>query len=110
MVADRLKECLPIGALQHVLSLEGEEWFEPSKVVNLADVYVNNRSNYKPIVTTSSGPKSSGAIGGWKDSHIPASSDGPGRYGNTPTRTPSGPSVNNSAPGQAAGRSQVTRD
>ena len=107
MVADRLKECLPIGALQHVLSLEGEEWFEPSKVASLADVYVNNRGDYKPSVTTSSGPKSSGAIGGWKDSHIPASSDGPGRYGNTPTRTPSGPSVKNSAPGQAAGESQV---
>jgi len=42
LVADRLKDTLPGDALQYVLSLEGEEWFEPSKVASLADIFVNN--------------------------------------------------------------------
>ena len=42
LVADRLKDALPSDALQYVLSLEGEEWFEPGKVASLADIFVNN--------------------------------------------------------------------
>ena len=47
LVADRLKECLPTGALQYVLSLEGDSWFEPSKIASLADVYLSNCTSVK---------------------------------------------------------------
>jgi hypothetical protein len=58
LVADRLKECLPVGTSQYVLSLEGESWFEPSKVAHLADIHVNNKGDYKSMAATNSGPKS----------------------------------------------------
>ena len=50
LVADRLKECLPTGALQYVLSLEGDSWFEPSKIASLADVYLSNCTSVKKTV------------------------------------------------------------
>jgi len=106
MVADRLKECLPVGALQYVSSLEGETWFEPSKVANLVDVYVINRGDYKPGMSTGSGPKSSGAVGGYRDSRSQASEE-PGRYTETPTKA-GGPSVKNTTVGQLAGGSQFS--
>ena len=45
LVADQLKTCLPPAALQYVLSLEGDKWFDASKVAGLADVYVTNTSD-----------------------------------------------------------------
>jgi hypothetical protein len=45
LVADQLKTCLPPAALQYVLSLEGDNWFDASKVARLADVYVTNTSD-----------------------------------------------------------------
>ena len=32
LVSDKLKSCLPPGTLNYVLSLEGDDWFYPSKV------------------------------------------------------------------------------
>jgi len=42
MIADKLKDSLPAGALQYVLSLEGDSCFSPSKVASNADIYVSN--------------------------------------------------------------------
>ena len=42
LVADRLKETLPAGALQYVLSLEGDECFSPGKIAATADIYASN--------------------------------------------------------------------
>ena len=44
LVSDKLKSCLSSGALNYVLSLEGQDWFLPSKVAELADTYVSNHS------------------------------------------------------------------
>lgn len=41
-IADKLKDCLPPGALQYVLSLEGDESFSPSKIASNADTYTSN--------------------------------------------------------------------
>jgi len=41
-IADKLKDCLPSGALQYVLSLEGDECFCPSKVASNADTHTSN--------------------------------------------------------------------
>jgi hypothetical protein len=41
-IADKLKDCLPAGALQHVLSLEGDGCFPASKVAANADIYTSN--------------------------------------------------------------------
>ena len=43
LVSDRLKEALPQGPLNYVLSLEGDDWFLPEKVASLADTFFNNR-------------------------------------------------------------------
>ena len=40
-----LKSCLPPGTLNYVLSLEGDDWFCPSKVAGLADTYAANHDN-----------------------------------------------------------------
>ena len=45
LVSNKLKACLPSGALNYVLSLEGEDWYGPSKVAELADTYVSNHSS-----------------------------------------------------------------
>jgi hypothetical protein len=42
MIADKLKDCLPAGALQYVLSLEGDACFSYSKVAANADIYHSN--------------------------------------------------------------------
>jgi hypothetical protein len=44
LIADRLKEALPYGALNYVLSLEGDATFEAAKVASSADVFVNNHT------------------------------------------------------------------
>ena len=44
-MSDKLKSCLPPGTLNYVLSLEGDEWFYPSKVAGLADTYAANHDN-----------------------------------------------------------------
>jgi len=44
-VSDKLKSCLPPGTLNYVLSLEGDDWFYPSKVAGLADTYAANHDN-----------------------------------------------------------------
>ena len=41
-MSDKLKSCLPPGTLNYVLSLEGDDWFYPSKV---ADTYAANHDN-----------------------------------------------------------------
>jgi len=41
-IADKLKDCLPSGALQYVLSLEGDECFSPSKIASNADTHTSN--------------------------------------------------------------------
>ena len=45
LVSDKLKTCLPPGTLNYVLSLEGDEWYSPSKVAGLADTYVANHDS-----------------------------------------------------------------
>jgi len=45
LVSDKLKSCLPPGTLNYVLSLEGDDWFYPSKVAGLADTYAANHDN-----------------------------------------------------------------
>ena len=42
LVSDKLKTTLPPGILNYVLSLEGNEWFEPFRVAGLADTYAAN--------------------------------------------------------------------
>ena len=42
MVSDRLKVCLPAGALTYVLSREGDECYSFEKIAELADIHVNN--------------------------------------------------------------------
>ena len=42
LVADKLKDLLPSGALQNVLTLEGDECFSPNKIACSADVHTNN--------------------------------------------------------------------
>lgn len=42
LIADKLKDCLPAGTLQYVLSLEGDLSFSPSKVASSADIYASN--------------------------------------------------------------------
>jgi len=45
LVSDKLKSCLPPGTVNYVLSLEGDDWFYPSKVAGLADTYAANHDN-----------------------------------------------------------------
>jgi hypothetical protein len=42
LVADKLKDLLPAGALQYVLTLEDDDFFSPNKVAYSADVHTNN--------------------------------------------------------------------
>ena len=42
MVSDRLKDCLPTGALTYVLSREGDECYSSEEIAELADIHVNN--------------------------------------------------------------------
>jgi len=42
LIADKLKSCLPEGALNYVLSLEGRDCFGPGKIAELADTYVSH--------------------------------------------------------------------
>jgi len=42
LIADKLKSCLPEGALNYVLLLEGNDCFGPGKIAELADTYVSN--------------------------------------------------------------------
>ena len=42
LLADRLKAAMPGAPLNYVLSLEGNNWFDPKKVAELADIYVSN--------------------------------------------------------------------
>ena len=43
LISDRLKGSLPQGLLNYILTQEGKGWYVASKMVSLADVYVNNR-------------------------------------------------------------------
>jgi len=42
LISDKLKSCLPSGALDYVLSLEANEWFGPARIAELADTYVSH--------------------------------------------------------------------
>src|SRR6218665_2884627 len=43
LISDKLKESLPPGPLQFVLSKEGTECFQSSIIVDLADLHANNK-------------------------------------------------------------------
>ena len=45
LISDKLKSCLPAGALNYVLSLEGNDWFDPLRIGELADTYVSNHAS-----------------------------------------------------------------
>ena len=45
LISDKLKSCLPAGALNYVLSLEGNDWFDPRRIGELADTYVSNHTS-----------------------------------------------------------------
>ena len=45
MVSDRLKACLPAGALTYVLSREGDECYSSEKIAELAAIHVNKTEN-----------------------------------------------------------------
>jgi len=41
LISDKLKSCLPAGALNYILSLAGNDWFDPPPIGELADTYVH---------------------------------------------------------------------
>src|SRR6218665_396929 len=43
LISDKLKESLPPGPLQFVLSKEGAEYFQFSMIADLADIHANNK-------------------------------------------------------------------
>src|SRR6218665_616110 len=43
LIADKLKETLPPGSLQFILSKEGAECFQSSMIADLADIHANNK-------------------------------------------------------------------
>src|SRR6218665_1959240 len=43
LISDKLKESLPPGPLQFVLSKEGTECFKASMIADLVDIHVNNK-------------------------------------------------------------------
>ena len=45
LISDKLKSCLPAGALNYVLSLEGNDWFDPRRIGELADTYISNHTS-----------------------------------------------------------------
>jgi len=45
LISDKLKSCLPAGALNYVLSSEGNDWFDPRRIGELADTYVSNHTS-----------------------------------------------------------------
>ena len=45
LISDKLKSCLPAGALNYVLSLEGNDWFDPRQIGELADTCVSNHTS-----------------------------------------------------------------
>jgi len=45
LISDKLKSCLPAGALNYVFSLEGNDWFDPRRIGELADTYVSNHTS-----------------------------------------------------------------
>ena len=47
LVSDSLKECLSASALNYVMNLEGDAFFEPDRVSMLADTYDNNYQDGK---------------------------------------------------------------
>ena len=44
LISYKLKSCLPAGAFNYVLSLEGNDWFDPRRIGELADKYVSNHT------------------------------------------------------------------
>ena len=49
LISDKLKSCLPAGALNYILSLEGNDWFDPRRIGELADTYVSNHTTTKMV-------------------------------------------------------------
>ena len=45
LISDKLKSCLLAGALYYVLSLEGNDCFDPLRIGELADTYVSNHTS-----------------------------------------------------------------
>ena len=47
LISDRLKECPSAPALNYVMNLEGDAFFEPDRFAMLADTYANNYQDGK---------------------------------------------------------------
>jgi len=45
LISDKLKSCLAAGAFNYVLSLEGNDWFDPRRIGELEDTYVSNHTS-----------------------------------------------------------------
>jgi len=43
-ISDKLKSCLPAGALNYVLSLEGNDWFDSRRIGELTDTCISNHT------------------------------------------------------------------
>ena len=61
IVSDKLKLSLSANVLNNILSLEGDDWFDPGKIASLADTYVANHdirlSNPRPSVPRAASPR-----------------------------------------------------
>ena len=78
LISDKLKSCLPAGALNYVLSLEGNDWFDPRRIGELADTYVSSHTSAeKPKHVSSAYVASNGS----KSPKISAKNGG--RFGQT---------------------------
>ena len=44
LISDKLKSCLSAGALNYVLSLEGNDWFDSRRIGELTDTYISNHT------------------------------------------------------------------
>ena len=46
LIADKLKDCMPVDLRMHVLHNERNDWFHSDKLVDIADSYINNSAAY----------------------------------------------------------------
>ena len=53
LIADKLKDCLPSGALRYVLGLEGDDIYNSKKIATTADIYSSNYNDDDSYKATS---------------------------------------------------------
>ena len=53
LVADKMKDCLPSGALRYVLGLEGDNIFDSKKIATAVDIYSSNYNDDDSYKATS---------------------------------------------------------